>query len=278
MNFLVKIALMCAVCFAVPVSALAGTRENRAIEKVNAIIARIEAGTPLTREQERLLFPEVSSGKFGRFLALNYRDKRVWRLRELILSSNFSNRRKEYIVGMLSREGRMGALQWICYNGLELPPILLESDWDECFRTKTSPLSKKDQLTIVRDFSEAGKKYLVALKSERGKDVDFILPYFRELIAKQGDVFALCPPESESDRKEIAEQFLETAEYMEEAMELSDEYFFSKGTDLYALGKIDVSRVLNADSYVLDYALLKRREDILEARRKREKENVLLEH
>ena len=84
-------------------------------------------------------------------------------------------------------------------------------------RAGTRTLPKKDQLAVVRDFSEAGKKYLAALKSERGKDVDFILPYFRELIAKHGDVFALSPPESESDRKEIAERFLKRREGIVEA-------------------------------------------------------------
>lgn len=244
------------------------------VAKIDEVIRCLDTGTPLTQEQEAILFPEVSSGKFGRFLALNYRDKRVWRLRELILSSNFSKRRKEYIAGMLSREGRMGALRWICYNGFDLPAILPEEDWDERFQPKGVPLSKDEQFAVIRRFADAGEKFSVALKSERGRDVDFILPYFREVMRLRGEVFALRSPVNKAERAEIAELFMEVSDSLREAFELADEYFFSKGTNLYLLGEIDVGPSFCADSYILDYTLLKEREKVLRRRREREKEKV----
>lgn len=55
-----------------------------AVAKIDEIIRRLDTGTPPTQEQEAILFPEVSSGTFGRFLALKYRDKRAWRLRSYL--------------------------------------------------------------------------------------------------------------------------------------------------------------------------------------------------
>lgn len=269
-----KIACFLSCCFVALELFCAPEREISYLSAIENITATLSVGEELDEEQERLLFPEVSSGKFGRFLALNYRDKRVWRLRELILSSNFSNRRKEYIVGMLSREGRMGALQWICYNGLELPPVLSEEEWDERFQSKSVPLSKEEQLAVIRRFSDAGEKFSAALKSEKGRDVDFILPYFREVMRLRGKVLELRSPVSKAERAEVAELFVAVSDSLREAFELADEYFFSKGTNLYLLGEIDVNQLFCADSYILDYALLKEREKVLRRRREREKGNV----
>ena len=261
-------------CFVVLELFCAPEREISYLSAIENITATLSVGEELDEEQERFLFPEESSGTFGRFLALNYRDKRVWRLRELILSSNFSKRRKEYIAGMLSREGRMGALQWICYSGLELPPVLSEEDWDERFQPKDVPLSKDEQFATIRRFADAGEKFSAVLKSERGRDVDFILPYFWEVIRLRGEVFELRSPVSKAERAEVAELFIEVSDSLREAFELADEYFFSKGTNLYLLGEIDVNQLFCADSYILDYALLKEREKVLRRRREREKGNV----
>lgn len=269
-----KIACFLSCCFVVLELFCAPEREISYLSAIENITATLSVGEELDEEQERFLFPEESSGTFGRFLALNYRDKRVWRLRELILSSNFSKRRKEYIAGMLSREGRMGALQWICYNGLELPPVLSEEDWDERFQPKDVPLSKDEQFATIRRFADAGEKFSAALKSERGRDVDFILPYFWEVIRLRGEVFELRSPVSKAERAEVAELFIEVSDSLREAFELADEYFFSKGTNLYLLGEIDVNQLFCADSYILDYALLKEREKVLRRRREREKGNV----
>ncbi|MBQ6705740.1 MAG: hypothetical protein IJN19_07045 [Opitutales bacterium] len=269
-----KIACFLSCCFVVLELFCAPEREISYLSAIENITATLSVGEELDEEQERFLFPEESSGTFGRFLALNYRDKRVWRLRELILSSNFSKRRKEYIAGMLSREGRMGALQWICYNGLELPPVLSEEDWDERFQPKDVPLSKDEQFATIRRFADAGEKFSAALKSERGRDVDFILPYFWEVIRLRGEVFELRSPVSKAERAEVAELFIAVSDSLREAFELADEYFFSKGTNLYLLGEIDVNQLFCADSYILDYALLKEREKVLRRRREREKGNV----
>lgn len=246
------------------------------LASIEEMVETLSAGKKLKKSQEAILFPEVSTGNFGRFLALNYKDKRIWRLRELVLSSNFPKRRKEYISGMLSREGRGATLQWICYNGLELPPILPDTDWDAQFQTQEPPLSKEKQLEVVRLFANAGKKFSAALKSERGKEVDFILPYFRKFVECHGDVLALRPPKLEEDKKEIAEKFLLTLAEVKESMTLSDEYFFSQGKNLYLLAGINCERLFNTDSYLLDYALFKERERILKERRERERSKWFL--
>lgn len=73
---------------------------------------------------------------------------------------------------------------------------------------------------------------------------------------------------------EIAELFIEVSDSLREAFELADEYFFSKGTNLYLLGEIDVSRSFCADSHIPDYILLKEREKVLRRRRERTEGNV----
>ncbi len=90
----------------------------------------------------------------------------------------------------------------------------------------------------------------------------------------RGEVLELRAPVNKAEWAEIAERFIEVSGSLREAFELADEYFFSKGTNPYLLGEIDVSQSFCADSYIMDYTLLKEREKVLRRRRGREKGRV----
>ena len=56
-------------------------------------------------------------------------------------------------------------------------------------------------------------------------------------------------------------------------MQLESKYFHS-GVDIYELCGISLEDIIFADSYLVDYALLKEREEVLRRRQEREKRKV----
>ena len=184
MNFLVKIALMCAVCFAVPVSALAGTRENRAIEKVNAIIARIEAGMPLTAEQIRFLCPETMQDTRSFFIELNRSSALIKHLAEAVESSALDEDSKKLFRERISAESKDMAWNEILLNRLALPRLLPSS------ASNLSKISEPDFLRISGRIEKFVEAYHQELESGKNLEKLFSLqrkyyPLLIEIIEKE---------------------------------------------------------------------------------------------
>lgn len=108
--------------------AFAGSRENEAIEQVDAIIARIEPGTHLTEAHEKFLFPEFSDEPYSFFIELNRATPLVEDLMQSVLKSNLSAERKEGFRRRTLALSKDAAWEEIILNLYELPPLLPRTD------------------------------------------------------------------------------------------------------------------------------------------------------
>lgn len=243
------------------------SERERKVSMIEEIIFRLEAGDSLTQEQETALFADPLIREWEYFWALNYKDRRVQRVKELVEKSKYSKSRKEMFGAIVSREARSHCFSTICRDGLDFPVILSRENWASRFVTK--PISVEKQKAMFRHLAEVYGEYLFSLESEGGRDFENVQKYFDKATRTYISVLKLPSPAKKEDADALAEWFFKNnLPLIARAMRLESEYFHS-GANIYALCGIDVDDVLFADSYLIDYVLLKHRDEILGGKIKR---------
>lgn len=138
--------------------------EVRIAELERAIFA-LEAGTPLSLKSEAFLFPEEFSDEDGGvFWALNYKDRRIRRLRTLIAQSNFSETRKTRFWSKTTGRAREQYWEEVLNGDVDRPIFLSSDDWDDQFVEK-SEIAAKKQIAELKAFSRDAESYRTMLSS-----------------------------------------------------------------------------------------------------------------
>lgn len=135
------------------------------IAELERAISALEAGMPLSPQSEAFLFPEEFSDEdCGVFWALNYKDRRIRRLRALIAQSDFSETRKKRF--LLKTTGRVREQYWedVFSGNAELPVFLSSNDWDDQFVEKSDAAAQK-QIAELKAFRRDAESYRTTLSS-----------------------------------------------------------------------------------------------------------------
>lgn len=240
---------------------------------LNGLISTLESGKRLSATQERCLFSDFSlEGGWEFFWALNYKDRQVQCLKMLIERSQYSKEKKGLFSPIVSREARSHRFGEICRDGLDFPVVFSRDDWDQKFFVPPLPVEKQKE--AFRSLAEAHREYVVALESEKGAVFEYVRPYFQKAASLHVSVLALTPPFQKKEEEKLAEDFFKNnLPLIARAMQLESKYFHS-GVDIYELCGISLEDIIFADSYLVDYALLKEREEVLRRRQEREKRKV----
>lgn len=238
------------------------SERERKVSMIEEIIFRLEAGDSLTQEQETALFADPLIREWEYFWALNYKDRRVQRVKELVEKSKYSKNRKEMFGAIVSREARSNCFSAICREGTDFPVLLSRENWAFCFIEKSVPAERQKEM--FSQLVDVYEKYLLVLESERGWNFENVRKYFDKATRMYISVLKLPPPASKEEADALAEYFFKNnLPLIARAMRLESKYFHSK-SDIYELCGMDVGDLLFTDSYLIDYVLLKHREEILD--------------
>ncbi|MBE6400581.1 MAG: hypothetical protein E7037_00910 [Verrucomicrobia bacterium] len=238
------------------------SERERKVRMIEEIIFCLESGDSLTQEQETALFSDPLIREWEYFWALNYKDRRVQRVKELVEKSKYSKSRKEMFGAIVSREARSHCFSAICREGSEFPAMLSRENWAPSFVKKPIPVEK--QKVMLSQLADVYREYLFSLESEGGTNFENVRKYFDKATRTYISVLKLPSPAKKEEADTLAEWFLKNnLPLIARAMRFESEYFHS-GADIYELCGIDIGDVLFADSYLIDYVLLRHRKEILD--------------
>ena len=140
---------------------------------MDAIIEKLKCGNALSSKEKQLLILKESNNDLVQmeneaFLSINYRDKRIQKIKKLLSQSeSFLNNKKSKFLECVSIKMHDRSWNAVFAQQLSPPVFLSEKDWDEQFFDDNEEILKN----YLNDFKKIANFYLASLKSNDLKKI-----------------------------------------------------------------------------------------------------------
>lgn len=221
-------------------------RVEEKIAQLDAIIEKLKCGNALSSKEKQLLILKESNNDLVQmeneaFLSINYRDKRIQKIKKLLSQSeSFLNNKKSKFLECVSIKMHDRCWNAVFAQQLSPPIFLAEKDWDEQFFDDNEEILKN----YLNDFKKIANFYLASLKSN---DLKKILSLKKQFEENATILFKEKIPKNWERAEALANFFIF------EICPIWDEIVISE-IKLNLLTQSNLKELENSESYLFDYA------------------------